>query len=91
MKLVKEHINEGVKHLTGRSEEKVMEEFFADGKILFDEFVPFVQKIEHQLHEAGVNLYIREDEEEIVFNEELKNKFIEKIKETFNLAIEYCY
>lgn len=92
MKLVKEHINEEIKHLPARSQEEMFDNFFGGGKILFDEMVPFVQEIERKCTEdTGIEFYTYNDNGELTWNEKNIAEFNKRFKELMQEALEYCY
>lgn len=92
MKLVKEHINEEVKHLSSRSNEELFDNFFGGGKILFDNIVPFVQEIENRCTEqTGIKFYTYDANDNILFNEKNIEEFKKRFKELIDEALDYCY
>ena len=81
MKLVKEHMNEAIKHLSPKSENEIIDNFFESGGDIWDFYNENNNKIMYDLEEIH----------KVNITEKNKEKIRSKMKELFDDSLEYIF
>ena len=85
MKLVKEHINEAIKHLTPKTKEEIIESFIKMDDYEFDdETFQYIWEIQRKCGLDEVSLFSEDDET----RKKLAQKFIDILEHTLERELE---